>query len=144
MRKLVRLMSEVVLGISPSVHSACQDALEPLGVSVTAVYDKLAGLELAVSAAFVRDSAEQFAPVIAALGGETAVQPAGYRVLILDGNVLAGTEHRLDPLRRLRAAALAILECTCAFRILSICGYRSTRHAASRDRKVPDPATERR
>ena len=52
---LVRLMSEVVLGISPSVHAAYQDAGEPVGVSVTAVYDKLAGLELGIPAAFVRD-----------------------------------------------------------------------------------------
>jgi IS4 transposase len=103
---LVRLMSEVVLGVSPSVHAAYQDAQEPLQVSVTAVYDKLAGLEPAVSAAFARDSAEQFAPVIEALGGKTLVPLAGYRVLILDGNHLAGTEHRLGPLRRLRAAAL--------------------------------------
>jgi hypothetical protein len=103
---LVRLMSEVVLGVSPSVHAAYQDADEPLKVSVTAVYDKLAGLELAVSAALVRDSAQQLAPVIEALRGKTAVQLAGYRVLILDGNCLAGTEHRLEPLRRLRAAAL--------------------------------------
>jgi hypothetical protein len=36
---LVRLMSEVVLGVSPSVHAAYQDAEEPLNVSVTAVYD---------------------------------------------------------------------------------------------------------
>jgi len=103
---LVRLMSEVVLGVSPSVHAAYQDAEVPLKVSVTAVYDKLAGLELAVSAALVRDSAQQLAPVIEALGGKTPVQLAGYRVLILDGNCLAGTEHRLKPLRWLRAAAL--------------------------------------
>jgi len=103
---LVRLLSEVVLGVSPSVHAAYQDAQVPLGVSVTAVYDKLAGLEPEVSAALVRDSAQQLAPVIAALGGEASVRLAGYRVLILDGNHLAGTEHRLQPLRRLRAAAL--------------------------------------
>jgi IS4 transposase len=103
---LVRLMSEVVLGVSPSVHAAYQDALEPLGVSVTAVYDKLAGLELEVSAALVRDSAQHLAPVIEALGGKAPVRLPGYRVLILDGNHLAGTEHRLGPLRRLRAAVL--------------------------------------
>jgi len=103
---LVRLMSEVVLGVSPSVHAAYQDAGEPLGVSVTAVYDKLAGLELEISAALVRDSAQQFTPVIEALGAKTLVGLAGYRVLILDGNHLAGTERRLGPLRRQRGAAL--------------------------------------
>jgi len=103
---LVRLMSEVVLGVSPSVHAAYQDAAEPLGVSVTAVYDKLAGLEPPVAAALVRDSAQQLAPVIACLQDEAVGLLPGYRVLILDGNHLAGTEHRLKELRRLRAAAL--------------------------------------
>lgn len=103
---LVRLMSEVVLGVSPSVHAAYQDAEEPLGVSVTAVYDKLAGLEPEVSAALVRDSAQHLGPVMEALEGPTRSLLAGYRVLILDGNHLAGTEHRLKELRRMRAAAL--------------------------------------
>jgi hypothetical protein len=103
---LVRLMSEVVLGVSPSVHAAYQDAAEPLGVSVTAVYDKLAGVELRVSAEMVRDSAWQLSPVIAELGGRAPSLLDGYRVLILDGNHLSGTEHRIEELRRLGAAAL--------------------------------------
>lgn len=103
---LVRLMSEVVLGVSPSVHAAYQDAQEPLSVSVTSIYNKLAGLELEVSAAFVRDSAQHLEPVIDALQGQSRSLLAGYRVLIFDGNHLAGTEHRLEELRRMRAAAL--------------------------------------
>lgn len=103
---LVQLMSEVVLGVSPSVHAAYQDASEPLKVSVTAVYDKLAGLEPEVSAALVRDSAQHLAPVRGALEGQTPAWLPGYRVLILDGNHLAGTEHRIKELRRRRAAAL--------------------------------------
>lgn len=103
---LVRLMNEVVLGVSPSVHAAYQDAEEPVGVSVTAVYDKLAGLEPEVSAALVCDSARQLAPVIGYLGGEAPPLLPGYRVLILDGNHLSGSEHRIQELRRMRAAAL--------------------------------------
>ncbi len=103
---LVRLMSEVVLRVSPSVHAAYQDAAEPLGVSVAAVYNKLQGLETAVSAALVRDSMRQLAPVIACLGGEMPSMLPGYRVLILDGRHLPGTEHRIKELRRMRAAAL--------------------------------------
>lgn len=103
---LVRLMSEVVLGVSPSVHAAYQDAAEPLGVSVTAVYDKLAGLEPEVSAALVRASAQHLAPVIGCLDGPAPALLPGYRVLILDGNHLAGTEHRIKELRRMGAAAL--------------------------------------
>jgi IS4 transposase len=103
---LMRLMSEVVLGVSPSVHAAYQDASEPLGVSVAAVYDKLAGVEPQVSAELVRDSARHLSAVICCLGGQAPSLLPGYRVLILDGNHLSGTEHRIKELRRMRAAAL--------------------------------------
>jgi hypothetical protein len=103
---LVRLMSEVVLGVSPTVHAAYQDAAQPLGVSLTAVYDKLGGIETQVSRELVLDSMRQLAPIIRALGGELPSLLPGFRVLILDGNHLAGTEHRIKELRRMRAAAL--------------------------------------
>jgi IS4 transposase len=102
----VRLMSEVVLGAAPSVHAAYQQADEPVGVTVKAVYEKLQGIETAVSAELVRDSARQLAPVIQAMRGQAPALLGGYRVRILDGNHLAGTEHRIVPLRRLRAAVL--------------------------------------
>ncbi len=38
---VVRLLSEVVLGAAPSVHAAYQQADEPIGVTVKAVYEKL-------------------------------------------------------------------------------------------------------
>jgi len=103
---VVRLMSEVVLGVSPSVHAAYQDASEPLEVSVTAVYDKLAGVEPEVSAELVRDSARNLSAVIEELVERAPRLLEGYRVLILDGNHLSGTEHRIQELRRLGAAAL--------------------------------------
>jgi IS4 transposase len=102
----VRLMSEVVLGVSPSVHAAYQDHAASIPVTVTAVYDKLKGIETNVSAELVRDSARQLAPIIRRLRGTVPPFLAGYRVRILDGNHLAGTEHRLKGLRRFRAAAL--------------------------------------
>jgi len=102
----VGLMSEVVLGVSPSVHAAYQDASSTVPVSVTAVYDKLKGIETAVSAELVRDSARQLAPIISLMRGTVPPLLPGYRVRILDGNHLAGTEHRIKELRRLRAAAL--------------------------------------
>jgi len=101
-----RLMSEVVLGVSPTVHAAYQDASYPIPVSVTAVYDKLKGIETEVSAEMVRDSARQLAPIIGLMRGKTPSLLPGYRVRILDGNHLAGTEHRIKELRRLGAAAL--------------------------------------
>ena len=40
------------------------------------------------------------------MGGERAAWLPGYRVKILDGNHLAGTEHRLKELRTIGAGAL--------------------------------------
>jgi hypothetical protein len=102
----VRLMSEVVLGVSPSIHAAYQDHAASIPVTVTAVYDKLKRIETEVSAELVRDSARQLAPIIRLLQGTVPPFLAGYRARILDGNHLAGTEHRLKGLRRFRAAAL--------------------------------------
>ena len=103
----VGLMSEVVLGVSPSVHAAYQDASSAVPVSITAVYDKLKGIQTAVSAELVRDCARPLAPIIGLMRGKSPPLLPGYRVRILDGNHLAGTEHRVKELRRLRAAALA-------------------------------------
>jgi hypothetical protein len=102
----VRLMSEVVLGVSPSIHAAYQDDSSSVPVTVAAVYDKLKRIETAVSAELVRDSARQLAPIISLMRGKVPPLLKGYRVRILDGNHLAGTEHRIKGLRRLRAAAL--------------------------------------
>ena len=102
----VRLMSEVVLGVSPSVHAAYQDATDPIPVSVGCLYDKLKGIETEVSAELVRDSVRYLAPLIRLMRGKVPPLLPGYRVRILDGNHLAGTEHRIKELRRMRAAAL--------------------------------------
>lgn len=59
-----------------------------------------------VSAELVRDSARQLSVVIQALEAKAPRLLEGYRVLILDGNHLSGTEHRLKELCRLGAAAL--------------------------------------
>jgi hypothetical protein len=103
---LAELMSQVVLGIQPSVHAAYQAMADRIPVSDQAVYSKLQHLELAVSQALVRDSAARAQPVIAALD---ATQPAwlpGYHTKILDGNHLEATEHRLPELRSTWAAPL--------------------------------------
>lgn len=103
---LVALMSEVVLGISRSIRAAYQQAEEKPSVSITSVYNKLNGVEAAVSAALVRDSAAQLGPIIRRMGGTARALLEGFRVRILDGNHLAGSEHRLKELRTMRAAAL--------------------------------------
>src|SRR5579862_1518670 len=104
---LVSLMGDVVLGVQPSVHAAFQ-ALEEkeAAVTLTAVYNKLDRVESVVSAALVRDAAEQAASVIDALGARQESWLPGYRCRVLDGNHLSATEHRLEELRTTWAAPL--------------------------------------
>src|SRR6516164_9861995 len=64
---LVQLMSEVVLGVHPTVHAAYQANKTTIGVSTTALYNKLDRVETGVAAALVRDSAELAEPVVKAL-----------------------------------------------------------------------------
>jgi hypothetical protein len=103
---LIELMFAVVLCVEPSVYAAYRLRKKRLGVSDQAVYDKLAGMELGIAAALVQDSARQAAAVIDALGARRKPWLRGYRVRILDGNHLSGTEHRIEDLRTTWAAAL--------------------------------------
>jgi hypothetical protein len=103
---LVQLMSEVVLGVHPAVHAAYQANQETLGVSTTALYNKLDRVETGVSAALVRDSAALAEPVIKALGASHPRWIPGYQIKVLDGNHLSATEHRLKDLRGTWAAPL--------------------------------------
>src|SRR4051794_4933689 len=102
---VVDLMSVVVCRIRPSIHAAYQARAETVGATVDAVYDKLDGTEPAVSAAPVHTVAARLTPVIDAMGGGRADWLPGYRIRLLDGNHLPGTEHRLKELRTTRAGA---------------------------------------
>jgi Transposase DDE domain len=102
----VDLMAQVVLGRKPSVHAAYQAMSDRIPVSDTAVYDKLQHMELAVSAALVRDSARRAAPLMAALGTTQAPWLADYHTKIIDGNHLEATQHRIAELRTTWAAPL--------------------------------------
>ncbi len=103
---IVDLMSLVVCRIQPAVHAAYQAHAETLDATVQAVYGKLDRTEPALSAALVRAIATRLAPVIDAMGGARPPLLPGYRVRILDGNHLAGTEHRIKELRTIGAGAL--------------------------------------
>ena len=103
---VVDLMGAVVAKIQPAVNAAYRAKADALGVSLRAVYDKLERLEPALSAELVRHTARTLDPVVTAMGGERAAWLPGYRVKILDGNHLAGTEHRLKELRTVGAGAL--------------------------------------
>jgi hypothetical protein len=54
----VELMSLVVCGIQKSVHAAYKAKAVELSVSTTALYKKLCGVELNVSRALVRETAQ--------------------------------------------------------------------------------------
>ena len=103
---VVELMHSVVLGVEPTVYSAYRKRRHVLKVSDQAVYDKLDGMELGLSAALVEDSARQAEAVIDALAARRKPWLPGYRVRILDGNHLSATEHRLEELRTTWAAPL--------------------------------------
>ena len=54
----------------------------------------------------VRLTAERLSPVITTTNGGTTPLLPGYRIKILDGNHLPGSEHRIKELRTMGAAAL--------------------------------------
>jgi hypothetical protein len=102
---MLDLTALVVCGVHPSVHAAYKAMREQVPVSLTAVYDKLGGVEMGTTEALVVHSADRLRPVIEALG---AVDPwlPGYRIRVLDGNHLAATERRLEALRGCAAGPL--------------------------------------
>jgi IS4 transposase len=104
--QVVDLMGAVVCNVRPAIHAAFQANAESFGVSLRAVYDKIARLEPGLSAELVRHTARTLGPVITAMGGGRPAWLPGYPVKILDGNHLAGTEHRLKELRSVGAGAL--------------------------------------
>jgi hypothetical protein len=103
---VVGLMAMVVCRVRPSINAAYKKHAEALGVTRKAVYNKINGMEPAVGAALVRHTAAAFAPVVEAMGGRREPWLPGYRVRVLDGSHLPGTEHRIKPLRTERAGAL--------------------------------------
>ena len=103
---VVGLMSLVVCGIHPSVSAAYKALEKMVGVSRTALYNKLNGLEPGISRALVNYTAQELSPVLAELGGTKAVLLPGFEVRIIDGNHLGATEHRLEVLRQNGSGAL--------------------------------------
>jgi len=112
---LVDLMSLVVTCAKPSVRAAYQTLRRRIRAHVSDVYRKLDGIEPQVSAELVRHLANRLQAVVEETGGTLPARFPGYRMLILDGNHLAKTEHRLKELRTTRSGplpgqALAVLD----------------------------------
>jgi hypothetical protein len=103
---LARLMTQVVFCTYPSVHAAYREN-KAIPVSITSVYNKLNGLGTAVSQALVAETACSMQQILTSLPGELGAEPVkGLRLRTLDGNFLAGTDHRITCLRGSGAAAL--------------------------------------
>jgi len=96
----VDLMSLVVCGMYPSVHAAYQKKAVEVSVSATALYNKLQRIELPVSRALVHETASDLQQLLNLLNVEQP-SPLGkqYRLRIVDGSCLAGTQRRLAALR---------------------------------------------
>jgi IS4 transposase len=104
---LVDLMATVVFGVKPSMRAAYLHSFGEITASLTAVYEKLKGVEPGLCrAALVRDTTGRLAPLVRQLDAALPSPVPGYQVKILDGNHLAGTEHRVPETRTTRAAAL--------------------------------------
>jgi hypothetical protein len=74
--------------------------------SLTAVYDKLNGLDTVTSRALVGDTAEELGASVRAMNGTCSPWLPGYRVRVLDGNCIEATHHRIKELRGTSAGAL--------------------------------------
>jgi IS4 transposase len=103
---VVQAMALVACRIYKSPHAVYVEHGDWFPVTLKCFYEKLQGVELPVMRELVRDNARRLQPVLEQLQGALPPLLPGYRVKILDGNALAGTQHRLKELRQTRAAAL--------------------------------------
>lgn len=102
------LMALVALKIKPSINAAyLHRTQEEVGVAIESIYNKLRGIEPAVSRALVRETATELRKVMETMPqGQSPPYFPGYETRILDGNHLAGTQHRIKELRTTGEAAL--------------------------------------
>lgn len=107
---IVSLLIQVSAGSRASVfaaYKADQASADPtITTSYQALYGKLGRTSPAASEALVRFSAQKLGRLVDELPPAAAEPLPGYRLRILDGNVLAGTDHRLKPLRKWLTACL--------------------------------------
>lgn len=100
------LMVDVVTKKQPSLNAAYEDAKEQLEVSVQSVYNKIDGLELGILEQLVVQTAKSVVDVLDCWKVKGREVLPGIRCRIMDGNIMAGTDHRIGELRGTRAAAL--------------------------------------
>jgi hypothetical protein len=115
-----------------------------LDVSKQAFYDKLKGVEPAVSAALVRAPAAELAQVVQYAQAMKPDFVPGYHTYIIDGKRLDGTEHRLQETRfskssPLPGTVLALLDTRLEMFVDAVCDP----DAYACERKVVLPILER-
>ena len=96
----VGLMSDVVFRLTPSVGAWDKAPQEEIPVTRQAVYAKLQPLELPTAAGLVAYAGRELGACVRQMPSPAPPVLPGSRVRVLDGNPLAGTEHRLLALRR--------------------------------------------
>jgi hypothetical protein len=104
------LMLAVVAGVRRSVFAAFQadqasDA-PTIIATASALYAKYGRIDPRFTTAVVRESGRRMSDLLRAVGVKEPFGWEGYRIIILDGTDQGGTEHRLKPLRRIKAAGL--------------------------------------
>lgn len=109
-QSLFWLVVEVVSGARNAVFAAYQAdqalAKPTIPVSFQAVYDKLGRMPSEFGSSLVRASGERLQPLLAQASPRHFKGLKAYRIIVIDGTDLGGTEHRLDVLRRIKAAGL--------------------------------------
>ena len=106
LRHFVQVMLDVACGFRPSPRAAFLRREFETIASLSAFYRKLGRMEPAVTEDIVRQTARRARQLIVAADALLPEPVPGYAMRILDGNVLAGTEHRIKPLRTTWAAGL--------------------------------------
>jgi hypothetical protein len=104
--QVIAVMGLVVCGFYSSPHAVYRKRKDLFPVTLKCFYEKLNGIELPLMQAVLRDNVKRLTTILQEMGGTVPPLLPGYRVKILDGNCLAGTDHRLKILRETAAAAL--------------------------------------
>jgi IS4 transposase len=104
------LMLAVVTGVRRSVFAALvadrASGAPTILATASALYAKYGRIDPRFTVAIVRAVGARMRDLLEAVGIPEPFGWEGYRVTILDGTDLAGTDHRLKPLRRINAAGL--------------------------------------
>lgn len=103
---LCALMMGVTLKVHPSVNAAHRCGKTPPTFTVSALYEKLKGVEFSVSSALLSETAVDLSKILEDLRENPDPWLPGYSIRILDGNCLAASEKRLAVHKGVAGAAL--------------------------------------